>query len=419
MLGLPLVANQDNRRRLRKDAYCPCGSKLKYHNCCLTRGIEYFRDKEGGIVRMVPMNNEMKEALIGTIDSYEEILCRKMVDDDPVFLEMLLYSEEERMEKSTEILKYAFGLSDAELYAYNKTKILVTKANKRHTPLKDIQKFNKALKEFQDIAIGKKKIKRDRIENLQDELENWVVRLIYLYALLLYKVEHSNDAVTISSSKKLTHAYLLFCLTKHTKTLKATRSLTTSYFNEDTFSLIRSMYETYLQFTTALHNPIQLEEELEAKNGLKTGTHFWEKNYIKNKKNGTIIKILNNKQRAALDKDFNHENIQIYYGLYEYLSFFVHPSLDILPHYLKEGNFSHNNNNGQLPVFFYIIFVNSLLLYDLLKLQFFSGQNQADIKHFSKQIIKLLITTLDAVPNNTPEIYNRLKKMSVNNILKP
>lgn len=419
MKGLPLIANQKSRRRIRKDAYCPCGANEKYEFCCLSRGIEYYRDEEGNIVRVVRMDDEMLEAANGLIASYEDIFYRKIVDDDPLFLEMLLYSDEERMEKSVEVLKYAFGMSEDELYAYKKTGILITRANKKSAPMHDIREFEEARKEYNDIESGRKKVEIDYTKELEYEIENWVVRLIYLFALILYKAEHSPETVSANPEVRLAPGYILFCLTKQTKTLKATRALTNSYFNEDALTLVRSMYENYLHVSSALHDPAHFEDELKAKAGLQNETHFWEKDYIKEKSSGKIVRILNNKQRAALDKEFQHENLMLYRGLYDYLSSFVHPSLKIASHYFEDNKLSHNSNRWQLPIFFYIVLVNVLLLFDLLRYRLFKGQSSLDIKKFIKLIIPVLIETLAATNSeDSPVISKRLTKMLRSPILK-
>ena len=211
----------------------------------------------------------------------------------------------------------------------------------------------------------------------------------------------------------------MFCLTKHTKTLKATRALTNSYFNEDTLNLVRSMYENYLQVSSALHDPVHFEDELQARVGIQKETHVWEKDYIKEKTSGKTVRLLNNRQRAALDKEFQHENLMLYRGLYDYLSSFVHPNLKIASHYFEGSKLSHNLNRWQLPIFFYIVLVNVLLLFDLLRYGLFKGQSSLDIKCFVRLIIPVLMEALDATNSeDSPIISKRLTKMSRSPILK-
>lgn len=415
-MGLSHIANQKSRRRLRKDSICPCGTGKKYGICCKKRGIEYTYNREGNTARTVKMNSEMKEAALGAMQSYEEIFGRKAVDDDPLFLEMTLYSEEEIADKTEEALKYAFGLPEEDLYAYRKLGYVVTKENKHNAPSKNLEEWNNAKKEYFEILSGKK-LESDPAAELQDHLENWVVKLIHLFALILYKSEEDLKRADLFKGINLKN-YSLFCLTKHLKTMKATRALTTHYFNEDTFSLIRTMYENYLQISTIVHNPDQIQKELLAKVGLHLGTHKQEYDYIIENSTGIKTKVLSNKQRAALDKDFNHENMQLYFTMYEYLSYFIHPDIRVAGQYFKDGYLSHNHNNNQLVVFYYINFVNVMLLFDLLKSNIFNGQNQEDIRSFTKQVSDLLLKIATITKASDKIIKNRLQKMLKSKLLK-
>jgi hypothetical protein len=39
------------RRKLPKNAPCPCGSGKKYKHCCYGKGFDYLEDEEGNIFR--------------------------------------------------------------------------------------------------------------------------------------------------------------------------------------------------------------------------------------------------------------------------------------------------------------------------------------------------------------------------------
>ncbi len=365
------------------------------------------------------MNRQMVEAAEGAIASYDKILGRRITDDDPVFLEALLYSEEQAIQESSEVFKYAFGTSDEELYAFRKLRFFVSKKNRKQTTLKDVRAWDNARKEYRAIVSGRKKVSPNPLLVYQAELENWGARLIYLYALLLHKTRESGDIEIDLSETISVPSYILFCLTKHTKTLKASSALMANHFNEDAFSLIRTIYENYLQISTALFNPVQLQAELTAKVGLQSGTHVLDKDCIVESATGRHTKPLNNRQRAALDTEFNHENSVLYRTLYEYLPYFVHPDLRIAGYYFKDGYFSHNSDSRQFVVFFYINLVNAMLLYDLLKLEFFTGQNQQDIKFFTQEITALLLKILSvSKEKGVPEIESRLKKMARSKVLK-
>jgi len=79
------------------------------------------------------------------------------------------------------------------------------------------------------------------------------------------------------------------------------------------------------------------------------------------------------------------------------------------------GYLSHNNNDSQNVVFYYINYVNVILLYDLLKLGLFEKQNEADIKFFTKEICKLLLMVKKS---SESFIHSRLSKMLKSKLLK-
>ncbi|WP_133996240.1 DUF5677 domain-containing protein [Dinghuibacter silviterrae] len=383
----------------------------------MEKGIEYTYDREGNVARTVKMDSETREAALGAIGSYQEIFDREAVDDDPLFLEMTLYSEEEIMEKSEEALKYAYGVPDEDLYAFRKLGFIVKKGNRKNVPDKDLLAWDEARKEYFDLFSGKIREEVDLYTEFQNHLENWVIKLIHLYALILYKSEAEFKSTHFYEELNM-KSYTLFCLTKHLKTMKATRPLTSHYFNEDTFSLIRTMYENYLQISTIVHYPVQMQKELDAKVGLYLGTHKQEYDCIIDVSSGSKTKIISNKQRAMLDKDFRHENTHLYFTLYGYLSNFIHPDIRVVGHFFKDGYLSHNANKDQITVFYYINLVNVMLLFDLLKSSIFDGQNQKDIKNFTIKVTELLLT-VSRMSNDGGDsiIQDRLQKMLSSSLL--
>ena len=230
------------------------------------------------------MHPKVQEAAIGTIESFQEFLGREAVDDDPLFLGMLLYSDEESEEKTVKTLKYAFGVPDEDLYAYEKLGYLVTKDNRKHATRKELNAWDLAKQEYFDIQNGKFQNKEDYTETLTIELGNWHVRLIYLYALLIFKLKDKISPTFNFNNNVSVDQYILFCITKNLKTLMAIRVLSAHNFNEDALNLFRSIYENYLQITTAAHNSNQMQNELDAKIGLQKGTHEFKDGKIFEKK---------------------------------------------------------------------------------------------------------------------------------------
>ena len=407
--SFPSDKRQD-RKKLHKNAKCPCESGKRYGNCCYDK-IEYTYDEEGNILRSVELTTEAKEILEKQFNSFKDIFQREVVDDDPIFFEMLLVSEQKYFKTITELLRNVAHADEAMIYAHNELGFMVTKENKKSISDKDLKLWRRKIKEFRDIKSGKTKIKVQPLKMLFEQLEDWEQRVMYLYALILFKEEHNRPAPNLVNNIN-NEDFVLFCLTRHLKTMKAFRALSENGFVEDSFSLVRSMYENYLQVATYLYNPQYLQAELKAKVGIFLKTHKREQDRIVDIKTGESIKILNNKQRAALEREFNVENVKIYYSLYDILSSFVHPDIRTAHFYVNENFFSHNKDNSHYIAVFYNCFVNSMLMFDLIRSKIFKGQTLQDIKRFTKQIVQIMIETLDLTDLGTESEYkNRLVKM--------
>src|SRR4051812_49739221 len=51
------------RRKVSRNAPCPCGSGRKYKHCCHGKGFEWQEDEEGGVYKSVPLSDEMADIL--------------------------------------------------------------------------------------------------------------------------------------------------------------------------------------------------------------------------------------------------------------------------------------------------------------------------------------------------------------------
>ena len=51
------------RKKLSRNALCPCGSGKKYKHCCWDKGFEWVEDEAGAVFRSTPMTPEVREAL--------------------------------------------------------------------------------------------------------------------------------------------------------------------------------------------------------------------------------------------------------------------------------------------------------------------------------------------------------------------
>ena len=59
------------RKRISRNAPCPCGSGKKYKKCCYGKDFDFEKDDQGNVFKSIPMSEEM--AVIG--DNYLSPSC--------------------------------------------------------------------------------------------------------------------------------------------------------------------------------------------------------------------------------------------------------------------------------------------------------------------------------------------------------
>ncbi len=51
------------RRKVSRNAPCPCGSGKKYKQCCLRKDFDWVEDDDGGLFKAIPMSSELADLL--------------------------------------------------------------------------------------------------------------------------------------------------------------------------------------------------------------------------------------------------------------------------------------------------------------------------------------------------------------------
>src|SRR5580698_8072549 len=49
------------RKKISRNASCPCGSGKKYKKCCYGKDFDFERDDQGNVFKSVPMSEEMAD----------------------------------------------------------------------------------------------------------------------------------------------------------------------------------------------------------------------------------------------------------------------------------------------------------------------------------------------------------------------
>lgn len=134
-----------SRKKLPRNAPCPCGSGKKYGRCCYDREFEYLVDEDGTIFKSIPMTDEMAEVIEEQMQRFIEKYGRKPGPGDNLFFDMPPLEHVEHI--MVEGMKQA-GLDPAVIYAFEKTGLLVTEANEHLIADKDRAEWEAAVLEY-------------------------------------------------------------------------------------------------------------------------------------------------------------------------------------------------------------------------------------------------------------------------------
>jgi hypothetical protein len=135
-----------SRKRISRNAPCPCGSGKKYKHCCYHKGFEWQEDDEGSISRSVPLPDEMADILERQRQKFLDAYGREPGPQDPVFFDA---PPVEQVEFRTVQALKAAGVDPAFIYAYEKTGgLLVTEQNMHLIPERDLAEWQAAVEEY-------------------------------------------------------------------------------------------------------------------------------------------------------------------------------------------------------------------------------------------------------------------------------
>src|SRR5947209_1816193 len=134
------------RKRISRNAPCPCGSGKKYKHCCYGKGFEWQEDEEGGVYKSVPLSHEMADILDQQRQKFVEKYGREPGPNDPVFFDA---PPVEQIEFQTVQAMKKAGIDPALIYAYEKTGgLLVTEQNKHLISDKDLAEWQAAIDDY-------------------------------------------------------------------------------------------------------------------------------------------------------------------------------------------------------------------------------------------------------------------------------
>jgi hypothetical protein len=134
------------RKKVSRNAPCPCGSGKKYKHCCYGKSFDYEEDDDGTIFKSIPMSQEMADVLEEQRQKFIEQYGREPGPNDPVFFDMPHPEQVEHL--TVQAMKQA-GIDPAIIDAYEKTGRLVTKDNQHLLSEADLAEWDAAIEEYE------------------------------------------------------------------------------------------------------------------------------------------------------------------------------------------------------------------------------------------------------------------------------
>src|SRR6266849_6810385 len=134
------------RKKLSRNARCPCGSGKKYKHCCYSKIFDYEEDEDGTIFKSIPMSQEMVDLFEEQRQKFINKYGREPGPHDSVFFDMPHPEHVEHM--TVQAMKEA-GIDPAIIYAYEKTGRLVTDDNQHLLSEADLAEWDDAIEEYE------------------------------------------------------------------------------------------------------------------------------------------------------------------------------------------------------------------------------------------------------------------------------
>jgi hypothetical protein len=134
------------RKKVSRNAPCPCGSGRKYKKCCWGKGFDWEQDEAGNLFKSVPISPEVADVLQAQRQRFIDKHGREPGPDDPVFFDL---PHPEHLEAMMAQDMKAAGIDPALIYAFEKTGRLVTEQNRHLLPDSTLDEWQAAIDEYE------------------------------------------------------------------------------------------------------------------------------------------------------------------------------------------------------------------------------------------------------------------------------
>lgn len=158
-----------SRRKVSRNASCPCGSGKKYKHCCYGKDFDFVEGDDGVVGREIEMSRELQDATDRLRELFKMRHGREPEPHDKLFdgappLEHIEHFTVEAMKKA--------GVEPGLIYAYEKTSLLLNEKNERLVPQSDVIEWEAAIDEYENKTGKKASHRRLTDEDCTGILEN-------------------------------------------------------------------------------------------------------------------------------------------------------------------------------------------------------------------------------------------------------
>jgi hypothetical protein len=282
--------------KIGRNPDCPCGSGRKFKRCCAGKSFDWVVREDGSAVQRLPVGPDLQRVLDSQGDVIRRHFEREPSSNDPIFPERYLYSDTDQERLMVEALRQA-GVAEDKIYAYRKTKRLISASHLDNVSGAAIQEWDEAIAEFHAHGSDPLRNPEDSaFEALLVSLKEELTTLIFLFGFATDTYFNTNlvddgcDWAVLSPVQ-----FVGLCVAKTHRTLRAIKCLLENGLSDDALSLARSAYENYLHAIYVLNHPQGIHHLVDAVVGLENGTHAYEA--VKGKLNKRVIIDLATQER--------------------------------------------------------------------------------------------------------------------------
>lgn len=233
-------------------------------------------------------------------------------------------------------------------------------------------------------------------------------KIQFLYALIISKYGNNSHSLDLIDKIKPSD-YIIFCLTRNLKSLKAITLLAVDDFPEDAFNLTRTNFENYAEIVYTIYDSENLINQLKAENGIHNGTHERKWKKLVNKENGEVVNLKSNYEKVKLNPVFKKTDSNLYSLIYPMLSSFTHPDISTAIQYVDDRlGFTDLKENSNIDPIIIALILNFMIIHEIQQLEYFKTSKK-DLININKEIADILESVNKHIGKLNINIKDRIK----------